>query len=91
MNMRNTNTEIKKLVQEEVGTSVAHHFGLIQEWFSDQFALVHEKFAMLEEKWDLRFEEIRSDLDQVKRNTDTNSLDIHTLNTRVKKLEKTYD
>lgn len=84
-------TEIITLIDEKVQASTAHYFGIIQEWFSDQFALVHEKMDMLEEKVDRGFAEVKADLDQVKRNTDTNSLDILNLKNRVTRLEKRYE
>lgn len=84
-------TEIVTLIDEKVQISAAHHFGLIHEWFRDQFILIHEKFDMLEEKWDRRFSVVEADLEQIKRNTDTNSLDILNLKNRVTRLEKRYE
>lgn len=75
------------MIDEKLGARVAHHFGVMQEWFTDQFTLVHEKFEMLEEKMDRGFAEIREDLDRVKRNTDTNSLEILTLQEKQKRAD----
>lgn len=81
------NHQVEQLSEEKVGAIIAHHFGLIQEFLDDQFALVHEKFEILEEKMDRGFAEIRQDLDQVKRNTDTNSLEILALQEKQKKTD----
>ncbi len=85
---RKLSTEIVAPIDEKVQASTAHYFGLIKEWFSDQFVLVHERMDMLEEKVDRGFAEVKANLDQVKRNTDTNSLDILNLKNRVTRLEK---
>ncbi len=68
--------EIRQLIKDEISASGAHYFGLIKELFLDQFALIREDHKMFEEKTDRHFEKIEEDLDQIKRNTDTNSLEI---------------
>ena len=83
--------EIENLIEEKVEEKASQRFDVIMEWFSDQFALVHEKFEMMDEKMDRQFAELKEDLEQVKRNTDTNSLDIINLDTRVTRIEKMYE
>lgn len=68
--------EIQQLVKEEVGASAAHYFGLLKELIMDQFAVAAERHQMFEEKADRQLEKIEQDLEQIKRNTDINSLEI---------------
>ncbi len=94
--------EIRQLVREEVsqevGKSAAHYFGLMKELIMDQFAFAREGQQMFEEKIDRRFQKIEDDLEQIKRNTDTNSLEIVALQDsdreswrKTAQLEQEYD
>ncbi len=71
--------EIQQLVKEEVGASAAYYFGLIKELILDQFAFAAERQQMFEEQTVRNFAEIKEELVQIKTNTDTNSLEILTL------------
>ncbi len=83
-------TEIENLIDQKVDTVVSRQFGMVMEWFTDQFALVHEKFEMLEEKMDRGFAEIREDIAQIKINVDRNSLDILELQNKDKESWRRY-
>ena len=68
--------EIENIMEEKAQTVFARNFTIFLERLDDQFKLVQEGFQGVHEKMDRNFSEIREDLEQIKRNTDTNSLEI---------------
>lgn len=85
--MHNETNEIRKIVQEEVGASVAHHFELLKEWMTDKFQAINERFEAQDEKMDRNFMELRGDIKRIDKNIDDNSLDILALQKEQEKIK----
>ena len=97
MNTHNETNEIRKIVQEEVGTSTAHHFGLMKEWMIDQFTLMNERADFRHESLGRKFDELREEFAHTKTIVDENSLDVigikkeqEVMKIDISKLKKTY-
>lgn len=67
---------IEKIIDQKIEKSDSRFFGVIKDYFDDQFSIIHEKFQMMDEKMDRNFAEIREEVNFMKNNIDDNSLDI---------------
>jgi len=97
--------EMKKMIQEVVGATVASAFGVMQEWTKDQFKATNEKIDFLSEKTDRRFDEVHGELvaikdrlghveqnvDELKTDMKEVRKDVKSLDNRVGNLEKQHE
>jgi hypothetical protein len=82
--------EIENLIDQKVDTAVSRQFGMIMEWFTDQFALVYEGQQNIIEVMERRFQKVEDRLDRIEINTNRNTLDIHALQEKDKESWRRY-
>jgi hypothetical protein len=73
---------------EKIGASVAHHFGLMKEYFDEKFKAMYELILATNEKMDRGFAEVRSDISGIKFDVATLKIDVGTLKEDVSVLKK---
>lgn len=71
--------QIIQIVDERIGENIARSFGLIQEWFSDQFKTMNEKIDFYQEKNERNFSLIFNEIATIKERITEISLDIKIL------------
>lgn len=79
--------QVEQLIDERVGENIARSFGVIQEWFSDQFKTMNEKIDFYQEKNERNFNIIFNEIATIKERVTEISLDIEILKEDVSMLK----
>jgi chromosome segregation ATPase len=79
--------QVEQLIDERVGENIARSFGVIQEWFSDQFKTMNEKIDFYQEKNERNFSIIFDEIATIKERVTEISLDIEILKKDVSMLK----
>lgn len=79
--------QVEQLIDERVGENIARSFGVIQEWFSDQFKTMNEKIDFYQEKNERNFNIIFNEIATIKERVTEISLDIEILKKDVSMLK----
>ena len=79
--------QVEQLIDERVGENIARSFGVIQEWFSDQFKTMNEKIDFYQEKNERNFSIIFDEIATIKERVTKISLDIEILKEDVSMLK----
>ncbi len=58
--------QVSRIVDQKVGASAAHYFGMMKEWMAEQFLGMNERIMLSEEKSERNFVEIREEIIGIK-------------------------
>jgi hypothetical protein len=83
----NLENKLEQKLEKKFEQKFEHYFGLIQETFSDQFKILHEKMDMHIEKMDRTIQRLDEKLEHHDQLITTNSLDVLDLQENVKILD----